>query len=96
MILADVMQEVKLVNGTFTPSEARDIVSGIIDKQINFYKLQHLSKWVGNNNTSPDSIDKKIAALQKERAEFMKMINQAKREGLRLTLNSGMEVVLEK
>ena len=33
------LQEVKLVDGTFTPSESMDVISHLINAKINFHKM---------------------------------------------------------
>ena len=41
-------QEIKLVEGHFTPSDASDIIGSVLDVKINFHKLKRLSKTEGN------------------------------------------------
>ena len=49
MYPTQVMKKMQFVDGEFTPTEAKDIINKIIEDQSNFYKLQHLSHWIGNN-----------------------------------------------
>lgn len=41
-------QQLKLIDGKFSKSEALSIVNNVVDVKINFHKLQRLSKTEGN------------------------------------------------
>lgn len=92
MISNDVIQGIKLVNETFTISEAREILSGIIDKQINYYKLQQFSEWVKNHAADSYSFDEKIRELEENKHELMEMIAEAKKNHMKVHLNCQLEM----
>ena len=95
MISADVIQEVKILNGTYPPSEARQLICSVIDNQINFYKLQHLSHWERNHKTGRDFLDQKVEELTNKRCELMEIIKQARLEGRQVTFGGCIELTIE-
>lgn len=56
-------QQVELVKGKFTPSEARDILSALIDVKVNFHKIQRLQRWEGQHNCDTGDLNSRIAEL---------------------------------
>ena len=60
-------QEIQLVKGLFTPSEASDVVLSLIDQKINFHKIQRLQIWEGNHRCETDQLDDRIAELNQEK-----------------------------
>lgn len=95
MISNDILQGVNLINETLNTSEARDIISGIIDKQINFYKLQHFREWIGNHHASSFKLDEKINHLKENKQELLQMIDEAMKENKRVHLNCLIEMEIE-
>lgn len=92
----NISKETKLVDGLFTPTEARDILSSIIDAQINFYKLQYLSQWVGDHTTSGDYSERQIDELEKKKNELKKILDTAAKEDLEVALQGVFELKLLK
>ena len=85
-------QKVQFLKGEFTPLEAKDMIYRMIDEQINQYKLQHLSRWEHDHNTSVEAIDQKIENLKRIKQEFAEMIRQAREENCQVNL-SGMLIM---
>ena len=42
-------QQIQLVKGAFSASEASDIICALLDEKINFHKLQRLKLWEGSH-----------------------------------------------
>ncbi|MCB0664378.1 MAG: hypothetical protein KDC80_01080 [Saprospiraceae bacterium] len=95
MISNEVIQGVNVVNETLRTSEARDIISGIIDKQINFYKLQHFREWIGNHYTESYQLDEKINQLEEQKQNLMEMIEEATRAKKEVHINCLIELEIE-
>lgn len=94
MTTLEVTQNVQLVDGTFTPSEAYDLISAIIDQKINFHKLHRLSISEGNENEDTSFDSHRIAQLQREKDEFKALCREAKMKGSKIRLNSVLDVEL--
>ena len=87
-------QEIRVVDGEFTPSEAGDIVNALLDQKINFHKLQRLSMWEGNVNANCSFPNSRIEELEMEKIKFKEIVKQARQEGAMLILKANLEVTL--
>ena len=88
-------QEVQLVEGLFTPSEAKDIVNKIIEDQANFYKLQHLSHWIGNNHTAYIDTVNSSKKLDDCKCESTELIEEANAKGCKVRLSAEFNISIE-
>ena len=94
--MTEVIQKIKLVDGPFTPSEASDVISALIDEKINFHKTQRWSLSIRDESADMNHLTGRVAALQKEKANLKKIIARARAEGYNLRINGTLEITLEK
>ena len=87
-------QKVNLVEGTFTPSEAMDVVTALIREKINFHKIQRLSWYEGDQNANTEFPDGRIGELEKELADTREFINQYRQSGVRLKIDGQLLISL--
>lgn len=80
-------QEIQLVKGEFTPSEASHIIMGLINEKINFHKIQRLQKWEGNHKGKTDELDGRIGELEKEKEMAREFINNTRGLGQKLKID---------
>jgi hypothetical protein len=85
-------QKVNLVEGTFTASEALDVVSSLIDQKINFHKLQRLSWCEGDQNANTKFPDGRIQELMKEKAAAKEFINSLRQDGVNLQIHGELVI----
>lgn len=95
MFSTELMQDVNVLSGVYEPSEARQVLWGVIDKQIDFYKIQYLSRWEGNHNTSCEYFDRKVEELTAKRQEILQLVKEAKAEGRQIRLGGTIEMSFE-
>lgn len=88
-------QKIQLVEGTFSPSEALDIITSLLNEKINFHKLQRLSWYEGDSNANTKFPDTRIAELENEKAIAKTFINSIRSEGKRLKINGILNITLE-
>ena len=88
-------KKVKLINGSFTPSEVGDLVLKSIDHQINNYKLKNLSNWIHDHNCDQEFYADKIEQLQKRKRELQGIIEKAETAGCNLSLSEDLEIKLD-
>lgn len=88
-------QKIQLVDGTFTPSEALDIITSLLDEKINFHKLQRLSWHEGNCDANTTYPDGRIQELQREKVIAKNFINLIRSEGKRLRIDGTLNITLE-
>ncbi len=87
-------QKVQLVKGEFTPSEAADILSALIDEKINFHKLQRLQRWEGNHKSDTGDLNNRIVELEESRDQALAFISQARKAGKQLHIKGTLELTL--
>jgi len=87
-------QQVQLIKGEFTPSEASDIITSLIDEKINFHKIQRHQLWEGNHNYETGQLDGRIKELQEEKRIAIEFINNTRALGVNLKINGSIEIAL--
>ncbi|WP_222981972.1 hypothetical protein [Flagellimonas meishanensis] len=88
-------QKIQLVDGSFTPSEANDVIQALLDEKINFHKLQRLSWCEGNKNANTKFPDERIKELEREKKIAKDFINSVREEGKRLRIDGILKITLE-
>jgi len=85
-------QKIQLVKGDFTPSEASDVIMGLINEKINFHKLQRLQLWEGDHKCKTDQLDGRIGELEKEKEIAREFINSMRGMNQKLKINGTLEI----
>lgn len=88
-------QKIQLVQGSFTASEACDVVTALLNEKINFHKLQRLSWCEGDKDADTKYPDERIAELEKEKIVAKEFINSCRFEGKRLRIEGTLNITLE-
>lgn len=85
-------QKIQLVNGEFTPSEASDVIIGLINEKINFHKIQRLQLWEGNHKCETNQLDSRITELKEEKRIASEFISSIRSNGKNLKINGILEI----
>lgn len=85
-------KKIQIVNGHFTPSEASDIISGLIDEKINFHKIQRLQMWEGNHVCKTEPLDDRITQLTEEKRIAKEFISEMRASGKKLKIDGILEI----
>ncbi|SHG51296.1 hypothetical protein [Flagellimonas flava] len=88
-------QKIQLVDGTFTASEALDVITALLNEKINFHKLQRLSWCEGNRDANTKYPDGRIHELETEKLIAKNFINSVRSEGKRLRIDGILNITLE-
>ncbi|WP_435623695.1 hypothetical protein [Flagellimonas sp.] len=88
-------QKIQLVDGSFSPSEASDVIIALLEEKINFHKLQRLSWCEGNKDANTKYPDDRIQELENEKQIAKNFINSVRFEGKRLRINGVLNITLE-
>ena len=91
----DIQTEVALIKGSFTPSEASDLMLGLIDEKINFHKLQRLRWCEGYFKADTSYADTRIAELEAEKEHVRQYIRQARKSGKMVRVHGHVSLELE-
>lgn len=92
MINTEVIQDVKLIEGTFTPTEAREVVLSFIEEKINFHKRLKLNLWLRDKDADTERHDKRIAELLLEKKKMEELLSEANAEGKNLRISGTLEI----
>ncbi len=91
-MMTEVIQKVQLVDGKFTPSEASDVIKGLIQEKINFHKLQRLSICEGDEKGDCRYPDGRVTELVAELSVAQEIIAEARQKGKQLRINGILEL----
>lgn len=94
MVGKEFNQIVQIVNGSFSPTEAGEMLNDLITTRINFHNIQMLRMWEGNHRYNASEWDKKMETLKKDRAEAIALIAKAKKEGFEVEIIGDIKVRL--
>ncbi len=90
--MKEVIQKIQLVDGSFTASEAADVVAALIDVKINFHKIQRLSLREGHENSNVRYPNERIAELEEAKKVAKDFIKKARGEGYNVKINGTLEI----
>lgn len=85
-------QQIELVKGAFSPSEASDIICALLDEKINFHKLQRLKLWEGSHGCQTAPLDGRIQELEKEKQIAREFIGKNREAGRKLKITGTLEI----
>ncbi|NQZ44232.1 MAG: hypothetical protein HRT65_07975 [Flavobacteriaceae bacterium] len=88
-------QKINLVDGSFTPSEALDVITSLLDVKVNFHKLQRIAWCEGDCDADTVYPDGRITELLNEKGIAKEFINGIRYEGKRLRIEGTLNIVLE-
>lgn len=75
--------EIDLINGNFTAADALEIITAVLDKKMNFHKLQRLAKTEKDHSYPSTFENERIKALQEEKDKTINFLgNLIKRDAM--------------
>jgi hypothetical protein len=83
----DTIHSLKLIEGKFTPPEARKIIIDLISSKINYHAMEAFSERERFNRDISYS-EKRIAELKEARTSLENIIHYASEKGLNLKVES--------
>ncbi len=86
------LHQVNLINGKFTASEASDILNSLIDKKINFHKIQRLGLTEGNHHDDCPYDNSRINELIEEKEQMKKVLLNSLKNGKKLILEGQISI----
>lgn len=89
-------QQIQLVDGNFSVSEASDVVLSLLNEKINFHKLQRLSLCEGFSGANTKYPDERITELEREKSIAQDFFAQARAEGLTLKIDGVLKISINK
>ena len=93
--ITETKQNINLVDGSFTPSQASDVINALLDTKINFHKLKRLSITEGNINDVCEYDNSRIVELIEEKGFAKEFFSEARLQGKKLKLKSTISICIE-
>lgn len=69
------VKEIKLIDNTLNKSEAKFLLSDLIDTKLNFHKLRRLQATEGDQNADTEFDDQRIKELEKAKRTLHETLN---------------------
>lgn len=91
-VVKDTTQKIQLVDGTFTVSEASDVVLSLLNEKINFHKLQRLSLCEGSMTANTKFPDERIAELEHEKSVAKAFFTEARTKGITIKIDGVLNI----
>lgn len=88
-------KEFQLIDSTFTPDDANNLLAGLIMNKINYHKIDDFSNHIRYDRDSRHS-RKRIEELQKTKEELDEFTKAAKKKGVNLTVISKVYIEYSK
>jgi hypothetical protein len=92
--MTETTQSIQLVEGTFSPIEAADVLFSLITDKIKFHNLQLLNVNELSNDTITHS-EQRIRALKEAKNLVKDLILKARNQGYELEIDSTIEIRLK-
>jgi hypothetical protein len=87
---------IKLVDGTFTANEAREILLALINKKINFHELKSFQSWEKNHQADLSPFKARISQLEKERKLLQRFIELHEENQTDFEVKGELHISIEK
>jgi hypothetical protein len=84
----------KLIDGTFSATDARSVLTAIVSAKINFHSLKQFSETIRYGGDKSHS-EQRIAELKKLHEELNRLLDEAAMHGLQVKINGSIEIELE-
>ncbi|HCL06651.1 MAG TPA: hypothetical protein DHW64_12150 [Chitinophagaceae bacterium] len=80
-------EKVTLINGVFTPDEAKEVLLTLLNHKINFHRMRNFSSEERFGKPDPVSA-KRLPALYESREQVLSILNDATTSGYKLEIES--------
>lgn len=87
--------KLSLINGIYSPEEAKEILMNVFASKIQFHELKNLRSIVTNDAEDPSSV-LRVRQLRQAIDEFNLLLKQAEENNLELSINSLIEISVRK
>lgn len=87
--------KLSLINGIYSPEEAKEILMNVFASKIQFHELKNLRSIVNNDAEDPSSV-LRVRQLRQAIEEFNLLLKQAEENNLELSINSSIEISVRK
>ncbi|MEM1260624.1 MAG: hypothetical protein AAGH81_19015 [Bacteroidota bacterium] len=86
-------EEIQLIEGTFSPIEAADVLLSLVTYKIKFHNLQLLGM-DEKNGVSKEQSERRIAELKEAKSRITEIIMEARNRGTSIEIKSNINITL--
>lgn len=86
------VKAISLIDGKFTASEAADILNALLDKKINFHKIQRLKRLEGNCEDQCRFDNGRLGELTSEKERLRAILKEVRKDGKKLLITSTIDI----
>ena len=90
--LAPTTQKIQLVKGVFSPSEAFEVINGLIEGKTQYHRLALLKSFESQHENKSDHIKERLAELEAEKNNLREFIQSLPEEGFNVKVNGILEI----
>lgn len=87
------LEQLRLVKGTFTPSEAKEVLMNLIGSKISFHKKKNLRSYEHHGREDRGS-KQRIEELETVREQLLQMLEQAEENSASIKIESEINIEL--
>lgn len=87
------MTSIKLIDGTFTPEEAENVLLKLLDSKIKFHALESFSSQIRGGEENRHS-KQRVAELVDATESVRELVKQAKERNLKFSIQSNISIEL--
>jgi hypothetical protein len=84
-----------LINGIFSPEEAKEVLMNILASKVQFHELKNLRSIVTKDSEDQTSISR-VRQLKETIEELKLILNEASENNMELSIKSNIEITLKK
>lgn len=84
--------KIQLVDGEFTPSQASDIISSLINQKINYHNLEGLQNWERNHKYDQEPLRNRIKELEDAMKRTKDFISELKDNGKNVKIDGVIKI----
>ena len=87
------MKDYKLIEGTFSDQEAKDILKNFFESKINFHEMRNFSSEERFGHKDAMAV-KRIPELKQASKDILEIVQQAKLGNKRLLINASVQITI--
>lgn len=91
-VLTKTKNDIKILEGFFSTSEAIEVMNKLLDVKINHHKLQILTMRIQNEDATAEFHESRIEELNEEKKRLNQQIRQAGKEGRQVQMNGSIQI----
>lgn len=85
---------IQLVDGEFSPSQASDIISSLINQKINYHKLEGLQNWERNHKFNGEPLRNRIKELEDAMKQTKDFMSELKNGGKKVKIDGIIKITV--